>query len=63
MMGGDLVTFRLMGGVLHQHGCNRKPCSPTMFNANQYTQFFYAKVLQKGFIFEFIFCMAVQHHD
>ena len=42
-VGGDLVTFWLIGGALTQPGCNEKPCSPKIFKANQIAWFFYTK--------------------
>ena len=47
-MGGDLVTFWLIGGAPLQPGCNGKPCGPEIFKANQIGWFFYTKF---------------QHHD
>ena len=54
-MGGDLVTFLLMGGVPPQPSYNEKSCSLKIVKANQIAWFFCTKFLQKGFIFRIHF--------
>ena len=55
-VGGDLVTFWLIQGVLTEPSCNEKPCSPKIFKANQVAWFFYTKFKHHG-------QYQNQHHD